>query len=54
MVRPTGPGVYTATYSNVWPLKLLLAHSQLKSPTDLIQVPVYEYQFGEGLKEHGK
>lgn len=31
MVKPSGPGVYTATYSNV---------------------PVYEYQFGEGLKEH--
>ncbi|KAH8599202.1 hypothetical protein B0O99DRAFT_504969 [Bisporella sp. PMI_857] len=31
MVKPSGPGVYTATYSNT---------------------PVYEYQFGEGLKEH--
>ncbi|KAG0652618.1 Cell division cycle-related res1 sct1 [Hyphodiscus hymeniophilus] len=31
MVRPAGPGVFSATYSNV---------------------PVYEYQFGEGLKEH--
>ncbi|RDL38938.1 DNA-binding of Mlu1-box binding protein MBP1 [Venustampulla echinocandica] len=31
MVKPTVPGVYSATYSNI---------------------PVYEYQFGEGLKEH--
>ncbi|RFU33328.1 hypothetical protein B7463_g3009, partial [Scytalidium lignicola] len=31
MVKPTAPGVYTATYSNI---------------------PVYEFQFGEGLKEH--
>ncbi|TVY57513.1 Cell division cycle-related protein res2/pct1 [Lachnellula cervina] len=29
--KPTAPGVYSATYSNI---------------------PVYEYQFGEGLKEH--
>ncbi|RDW71621.1 hypothetical protein BP6252_08184 [Coleophoma cylindrospora] len=31
MVKPTAPGVYSATYSNI---------------------PVYEYQFGENLKEH--
>lgn len=31
MVKPAGPGVYSATYSNI---------------------PVYEFQFGEGLKEH--
>ncbi|CAG8958230.1 hypothetical protein HYFRA_00000584 [Hymenoscyphus fraxineus] len=31
MVKPTAPGVYSATYSNI---------------------PVYEYQFGEALKEH--
>ncbi|KAH8808009.1 hypothetical protein F5884DRAFT_704424 [Xylogone sp. PMI_703] len=31
MVKPSAPGVYTATYSNI---------------------PVYEFQFGENLKEH--
>ncbi|OWO99436.1 hypothetical protein B2J93_3877 [Marssonina coronariae] len=31
MVKPVGPGVFSATYSNI---------------------PVYEFQFGEGLKEH--
>ncbi|KAH8790989.1 transcription regulator HTH, apses-type DNA-binding domain-containing protein [Hyaloscypha sp. PMI_1271] len=31
MGESSGPGIYTAIYSNI---------------------PVYEYQFGEGLKEH--
>ncbi|TVY49283.1 Cell division cycle-related protein [Lachnellula occidentalis] len=37
MPKPTAPGVYSATYSN---------------PADNPKIPVYEYQFGEALKEH--
>lgn len=55
MVKPAGPGVYTATYSNVCALKLLLGMTLNSDPTtNSAQVPVYEFQFGEALKEHGQ
>ena len=52
MPKATVAGVYSATYSNVCKFPGLSHLQGLLLMTR--EIPVYEYQFGEGLKEHGE